>query len=169
MRVAILSDTHVPSRADAVPEWVLDEVRAADHVLHAGDFDSPDAYEETAAAASELTAVVGNLDPANLGLPDVATVELSGVQFVLTHGHGEDPTDVSSYEADVAAVVDDHAADDLPTVGISGHTHQQVDTTVDGYRIINPGSATGAAPATETTMVVADVEDGEIDATVLEG
>ena len=156
MRVVLLSDTHVKSRAAALPEWVKSALRSADHTIHAGDFDSRPAYEEIADLAGELTAVAGNMDRA-LGLPEVATVELGGVQFAVTHGTGPD----EGYRDRVLDVIDDNAAKTRPTVGVSGHTHRVVDEEVDGYRLLNPGSATGAFPAQEATLMVAEVADGE--------
>jgi putative phosphoesterase len=161
MRVALLSDTHVKSRAAHLPHWVREELRAADHAIHAGDFDSRPALEEIRSLASDHTVVGGNMDRA-FDLPEVATADLGGVRFVVTHGTGPD----ANYETRVAATVDDHAAADRPTVGVSGHTHALLDTTVDGYRLLNPGSATGAWPAQEATMMVAEVADGELDVDV---
>ena len=66
----------------------------------------------------------------------------------------------------MAATVDDHAAADRPTVGVAGHTHSLLDTRVDGYRLLNPGSATGAWPANEATLMEARVEDGALDVEV---
>jgi len=159
MRVAVISDTHIPSRASELPEWVVEEVETADHVVHAGDFDSPDAYERVRELAPELTAVTGNMDPQNLGLGAVETVELGGVQFVVTHGTGP----LEGYRNRVANTVAEHAAADLPTVGVSGHTHQVMDRELDGYRVLNPGSATGAAPSSTTSMMVVRVADGDLD------
>lgn len=161
MQVAIVSDTHVKSRAAELPDWVRERLRAADHVIHAGDFDSRPALEEIRSLADDLTAVGGNMDRA-LDLPAVATVDLGGVRFVVTHGTGPD----DGYETRVAATVADHAVADRQTVGVSGHTHGVLDTTVDGYRLLNPGSATGAWPAQEATMMVAEVADGDLDVTV---
>ena len=93
---------------------------------------------------------------------EVATADLGGVRIVVTHGTGPD----AGYEKRVAAVVDDHAAADRPTVGVSGHTHSLLDTRVDGYRLLNPGSATGAWPANEATLMEARVEDGALDVEV---
>jgi len=42
MELAILSDTHVPGQADALPDAFRERVREADHVIHAGDFGSAD-------------------------------------------------------------------------------------------------------------------------------
>lgn len=165
MRVAIISDTHVPSRASAVPDWVLQEVREADHTIHAGDFDTPAAFRTVADAAADLTAVAGNMDPPSLDVPDVATLDVAGVRFVVVHGTG----DLAGYDDRVATTVAEHADPDRTTVGVSGHTHQQTDRELGGYRVINPGSATGADPAPSTTMVTAEVADGAVDVTVHEG
>lgn len=156
MRVLLLSDTHVKSRAAAIPEWVREEIRTADHAIHAGDFDSTPAYEEVNSLAAELTAVEGNTD-GNYGLPSVATADIEGVRFVVTHGTGPD----AGYERRVLEAVVEHA--DGETVGVAGHTHSIMDTHIDGYRLLNPGSATGAWPAQEATVMVVDVDDREVD------
>jgi putative phosphoesterase len=161
MQVAIVSDTHVPSRADRVPAWVADEIEAADHTLHAGDFDDVDTYERIVELADgELTAVHGNMDPGGVDLPSVETVELDGVEFVLTHGTG----DRAGYERRVARTVAEYGGEDA--IGVSGHTHEVMDRAVDGHRLLNPGSATGASPADRTTMMVAEVSGGEVAVTV---
>ncbi|MFC7176216.1 metallophosphoesterase family protein [Halosegnis marinus] len=158
MRLLLMGDTHVPSREAAIPEWVLDETAAADRVIHTGDFDSPAALDTVREHAPELTAVLGNIDPADLGVPEVATLDVGGVRFVVTHGTG----DIAGYDDRVARVTDEHAADDRLTVGVSGHTHQRRDEEHGGYRLLNPGSATGADPAPDASVMVAEVADGEV-------
>jgi hypothetical protein len=157
-RIAVVSDTHIPSRASEIPAWVREEVDRADVVVHAGDFDSPAAYESFRDLAPDAVCVTGNMDPDSLELPVVETLEAGGVRFVITHGTG----DLATYDERVAGVVAERAAPDRPTVGISGHTHQRVDHEVDGYRLLNPGSATGADPATETSMLVVEAADGAV-------
>lgn len=156
MEIALISDTHIPSRAPELPSWVRERVRGADHVIHAGDVDSPEALATLQDLAPALTVVAGNMDT-GLDLPPVATVEHGGVEFVVTHGTGSK----RGYEQRVARAVRDHATEG-PTVGVCGHTHEPLDETVEGVRLLNPGSATGAAPATETSMLTARVADGEL-------
>ena len=160
MNVVIVSDTHIKSRAAALPAWVEKLVRAADHVIHAGDFDSRPAHEEIEAMSTELTAVGGNMDRA-LGLPAVACVDLGGVRFVVAHGDSDESGDNGRYEARLAETVEANAADH-PTIGVGGHTHQVLDTRRNGYRLLNPGSATGAWPAQEATLMLATVESGAV-------
>lgn len=154
MDVAILSDTHIPSRARAVPERFRDHVASTDHVIHAGDFVSADALGEVRDMAGELTAVSGNMD-GDLGLPTTATVDLEGLTVAVTHGTGPMP----GYGERVIETAHRRDADAV----VAGHTHEVVDRTRGGVRVLNPGSATGAAPASRTTMMTAAVSAGGLD------
>lgn len=161
MRVTLVSDTHVKSRAREIPEWVRTAISEADHVVHAGDFDSRPAYEEVRNLAAELTAVGGNMDRA-LDLPAVATADIGGVRFVVTHGTGPP----EGYERRIVETITEHDAADRPTVGVSGHTHEVLDTRIDGYRLLNPGSATGAWPAQKASLMSVEAADGILDVEV---
>ncbi|GGN98334.1 metallophosphoesterase family protein [Haloarcula pellucida] len=161
MDVALISDTHIPSRASAIPDAFRERIEAVDHVVHAGDFDSEGALSNVRAMVPRLTAVGGNMDP-RIGLPDVATVDLGGVTFVVTHGTGSR----RGYEDRVAGIVREEAGPDA--VGVAGHTHEVLDTTHGGVRLLNPGSATGASPADRATMLTATVADGDLDVTLHE-
>mgnify|MGYP000141508902 CR=1 FL=1 len=164
MDVAIISDTHIPSRETSIPAWARRQISEADHVIHAGDFDSTKALADVRQLAPRLTAVAGNMDPRGVGLSEVETVRLGGVTFVVTHGTGSK----RDYEQRVTGIVAEHAADG-PTVGVSGHTHELLDEVVDGYRLLNPGSVTGAPPANEETMLTVEASDGKIDVTARRG
>lgn len=161
MDVALISDTHIPSRASEIPAPFRDRIETADHVIHAGDFDSEGALSNIRALAPRLTAVAGNMDP-RVGLPARATVELGGVTFVVTHGAGPK----RGYEERVAGIVRAEAG--AAAVGVAGHTHEVMDATHSGVRLLNPGSATGASPADRTTMMTATVSDGDVDVTLRE-
>lgn len=161
MNVAVLSDTHVPSRATRIPAEFRERIAAADHVLHAGDFDAESTIDDVRELATELTAVKGNTDP-RVGLPSVASVELGGTHFVVTHGAGSH----HGYEDRVANAARQHGPDG--TIAVAGHTHEVIDRVHDGVRILNPGSATGATPAARATMMTAELAAGDVDVTVHE-
>jgi putative phosphoesterase len=162
MDVAIISDAHIPSRASEIPEQFRERIGTADHVIHAGDFDSKGALADTRELAPDLTAVHGNMDP-QVSLPAAETVELGGVEFVVTHGTGAP----SGWEHRVAETVREHADSD-EAVGVGGHTHELTDTRVDGIRLLNPGSVTGASPASRTTMLTATAAAGDLSVEVHE-
>jgi putative phosphoesterase len=163
MTLAIVSDTHVPDREQSIPDPFRERIAAADHVIHAGDFTDPDVLADVRDLATDLTAVHGNMDPGDIGLPSVETATLGGVTFAVTHGT------VRSLDAWYDAVADAaRVSADEPGVGVGGHTHQVVDEVHEGERMLNPGSVTGADPAQRATMLTAEVADGDMDVTVHE-
>ncbi|AWB27216.1 metallophosphoesterase family protein [Halococcoides cellulosivorans] len=163
MNVAIVSDAHIPSRATEIPDSAKERLRDADHVICAGDFDSTDGYARFVDLAPRMTAVAGNTDPRSLDLPDVATVELEGVTFVVTHGDG-----LARYAMGLADLAEREAPDADRLVAVAGHTHDVLDERVQSVRIVNPGSVTGAAPARRATLCHATVANGEIDLDLVE-
>lgn len=156
-QVAVIGDSHIPERETDIPERFRDRIRRADHVIHVGDFTSSEALDEIVSLADgDLTAVAGNMDPRTIDLPAVDTCEIDGVTFVVTHGTGS----ARNYAERVAGIVEEEAGSDA--IGVAGHTHEVLDTVVDGVRVLNPGSVTGAAPADQATMMTIAVEHGEI-------
>lgn len=161
-RVALIADSHVPERAEEEPAEFRDRIRAADHVIHAGDFTSGETLDRFRSMAEEFTAVFGNMDPRGLDLPAVATTRVEGLTFVVTHGTG----DPRGYEERVAGIVREDGGPDA--IGVAGHTHEVLDTTREDVRLLNPGSVTGAAPADRATMMTVDVEGETLSVTVHE-
>ncbi len=162
MDVAIVGDSHVPTRETQIPDAFRDRIAAADHVIHTGDFTSEDALDEFRELSTDFTAVAGNMDR-RLGLPSVTAVSLGGVEFVVTHGTGSP----SGWAERVAETVGDRSTDE-PAVGVGGHTHRAVDRTHEGVRLLNPGSVTGAVPAERPTMITAEATDGDLRVSVHE-
>lgn len=177
MDIAILSDTHIPDQAETIPEEFRGKLQAADHVIHAGDFGSVDAFADVEALVTDLTAVYGNADPNDIALPTVASVDLGGITFVVVHGIVNvveravfDSEGVVMSRQDWLKSIADVTRNrtDEPRVGIGGHSHDVEDTTHAGVRLLNPGSATGVGRAEATTMMTAEVADGDLSVTIHE-
>lgn len=177
MDVAILSDMHIPDQATELPEAFREHVRSADHVIHAGDFGSFEAYATVTSMASTLTAVYGNADPDDIDLPPVASATVGGVTFVVVHGIVDVVKRATASSEGVVMNRDDwldavasvtRVRAEKPRVGIGGHSHEVEDTVHDDVRVLNPGSATGVSRAEGTTMMTATVADGELSVTVHE-
>ncbi|MGW9433131.1 metallophosphoesterase family protein, partial [Streptomyces decoyicus] len=60
MRLLLISDTHVPKRAKALPARLLDEVPRADVVVHAGDWVDTATLDLLQARSRRLIGVYGN-------------------------------------------------------------------------------------------------------------
>ena len=169
MELAVVADTHVPNRAPETPAWVRRRVAAADHTVHAGDFDSQAELDRCREwTDGDLTAVRGNIDPPAVDLPRVTTLDPpeTDYRFVVTHGHRRGRDDPHDYAERVVGVVAANATGPpRRTVGVVGHTHRLLDTHADGYRLLNPGSATETRPTGGGSMLEVTVDGDGVDVT----
>ncbi|MFC5367548.1 metallophosphoesterase family protein [Salinirubrum litoreum] len=169
MQLAVVADTHVPNRAPETPRWVRRRVAAADHTIHAGDFDSRvelNRFRDW--TDGHLTAVRGNIDPPDVDLPRVATFDVPETDWriVVTHGHRRDRDESHDYAERVTGIVAANATGPPSrTVGVAGHTHRLRDARVNGYRLLNPGSATETRPMGGGSMLEVTVDEGGVTVT----
>ncbi|MFW5929540.1 MAG: YfcE family phosphodiesterase, partial [Halobacteriota archaeon] len=139
MEIALVGDSHVPFGVEEVPGEVMEAVEDADLVLHTGDFDSRKAFRIFAEASESFAAVRGNMDPSALSIPTSQDFDVGDTTFLLTHG------------TDGVDAVLDEARDVEAEVAVYGHSHEPADVERDGVRLVNPGSCTGADPASRAT------------------
>jgi putative phosphoesterase len=150
MRIAVISDTHMPRGARALPARCVAELRAADAILHAGDFMRLEVLELLQELGPPVHGVHGNVDDEVLRrmLPAARVVELGGARVAMIHDAGPKTGRLTRMRArfkDADAVVFGHSH--LPL-------HEQGD---DGFQIFNPGSPTERRGAPEHTMGIATV------------
>ena len=140
MRIAILSDTHGLLRPQ-----VAEHLKTADAILHGGDINKQAIVDELRQYAP-LYIVRGNNDKEWAeAIPHDLTVTLGGVTFVLVHHKKELPAGPGRVEAVVF-----------------GHSHKYVQEERDGRLWLNPGSCGPRRFHQEITMMMAEVENGEI-------
>lgn len=157
MELAIVSDSHIPERADAIPERFRERVAAADHTLHVGDVQTPDALATFRDLAGELTGVRGNIDPADIGLPTVATVEAAGVTVVAVHGA------VNPATRDPTIGPDPDPDDWMAAEGVVADGHDWLAAVTTTARVV---AAEGVTPELERACVPvpAEVDAADVDA-----
>lgn len=134
VRLLLIADTHVPRRTRTLPTEVWAEVERADIVVHAGDWVVPQLLDELEERAALVLGVHGNNDGPQLRerLPEVATAVLGGVRVAVVHESGPR----SGREKRMRARFPD------TDLLVFGHSHIPWDSTVDGMRLLNPGSPT---------------------------
>lgn len=160
MLVAVISDTHLPSRSRGLSTKVWQSISGADHILHAGDVCTPSILDELAEVAP-VHAVMGNCDPpevARWGATDTLSIELDGVAISMVHDSG--PTDgrrerMRKWFPDARVVV-------------FGHSHMPVASDSDGLLLLNPGSPTDRRRAPTFTIALLELNNGQPTATLVE-
>jgi uncharacterized protein len=154
MRLAIISDTHMPRRTRALPEECVRRLREADAILHAGDLMELSVLAELEALGPPVHAVRGNVDSAELQarLPVTRIVEASGARLAMIHNAGPAQGRLSRMRR---RFPDAHAV-------VFGHSHLPLLEHSDGFAIFNPGSPTERRRAPRHTMGVATAEHGAV-------
>ncbi len=157
MRLAIVSDTHLPRGGRALPEACLAHLRAADLILHAGDLSTLEVLEQLRALGPPVAAVHGNVDDERVraALPAVRIVRAAGARIAMLHDAGAAAGRLARMRArfpDADAVV-------------FGHSHIPLHERDEagGFQIFNPGSPTDRRRQPVHTMGLAEAgEDGTL-------
>jgi uncharacterized protein len=150
IRILAVSDTHLE---EGVISGRLEElIGEADMVIHAGDFISPEVYDQIA-GITRLEAVYGNSDLPELKkrLPERKVLEVEGVRIGVVHmaSHSSDLTgaDLLAREMEVGVL-------------IFGHIHRPM---IEGDKrlLICPGSPTFPRMSPPTVAEV-EVDAGQV-------
>ena len=153
MRLAIISDTHMPRGNRALPAACVAELRSADAILHAGDFMRVEVLRMLEALGPPVHGIQGNVDDDALRrmLPAARVVHVGGARLAMIHDAGQRTGRLARMRArfkDADAVV-------------FGHSHLPLhERAPDGFQIFNPGSPTERRQAPAHTMGIATIEDG---------
>ena len=87
MKIGIISDTHIPVSASALPGKVIEYFSGTDLILHAGDFIDLAVLEELKRISS-VEAVRGNMDSPEVKqiLPRKKIIQVGSFKIGLIHG-----------------------------------------------------------------------------------
>lgn len=153
MRIAVISDTHLPRGSRELSSECVERLAAADLILHGGDVTEA-AVLETLGELGPLHAVYGNMDSAELRatLPKERVVEVAGVRIGMVHIPGPR----AGHEARLAARFPGCDA------VVYGHTHIPEVTREGAVWILNPGSPTERRKSPYRSMLELEIDGGEI-------
>ena len=155
MRIAIVSDTHLPRGERRLPPGCVEHLRAASLIVHAGDFTSRSVLRELE-LYGETAAVHGNVDEPELRreLPSRRQLDVDGTRIGIVHDAGRAHARLERLRGlfpGASAVV-------------FGHSHiPLLERADDGFQIFNPGSPTDRRRAPHYTMGLAEVSAGGVE------
>jgi hypothetical protein len=155
MLIGLISDTHIPEAAEALPVQIKEALRHVDLILHAGDIYTVSVLNELETLAPVLAAegdddyqeVYGD---ERVKQKHILTVE--GVTLWLLH------TRPWSWPP--------HAK--IPDILVFGHTHNAKIENYEGILLINPGSPTFPGYRYELgTIAILAIDSGKVDARIV--
>ena len=153
MKVLVVSDTHVPTIAQQIPEQVIVEAKSCSAIVHAGDIVSKKAFDRLSAIAP-TTAVRGNMDLPELSpiLPARRIIKLEKWRIGIAHGHegGGTTTVERARNAFTAGEVD---------CVVFGHSHVAMNERIDGMILFNPGSPVAGRGRQGNTFGILELEE----------
>jgi putative phosphoesterase len=154
MLIAVIGDTHLPRGARRLPDACVQRLRAADLILHAGDFTARSALEDLQALGPPVIGIHGNVDEEALRreLPERRVVAAEGARIGMVHDAGPRRGRLERLR---------RAFPDADAV-VFGHSHLPLHEESGGLQIFNPGSPTERRRAPARSMGMARVERGRL-------
>jgi putative phosphoesterase len=135
MNIGVISDTHIPYRANSLPDIVLQYFKDVGHIFHSGDIADIDVIQ-TLEKFAPVTAVAGNIDPPELRelLGEKKLITLGGFRFGIVHGQGSKGKTIDQ----AAGAFSGTNADCI----VFGHSHIPFCGYHGNTLLFNPGSPT---------------------------
>lgn len=142
--IAVISDTHMPKGGRALPAACAERIRAAEAVIHAGDFSTAAVLADLCELCPVVLAVHGNVDDAELRreLPESLQVEVGGRTIAVVHDAGPAKGRLTRMRTRFPG------ADAV----VFGHSHLPLHEEEGGFQIFNPGSPTERRRAPRHSM-----------------
>ncbi|MBQ9155081.1 MAG: metallophosphoesterase [Solobacterium sp.] len=152
VRIIAVSDNHGLEE----PIHKLREVygTSADYFFHMGDSELPKYMLEGYAA------VRGNNDYFE-NYPNYLVLQIGKYKILLTHGHRD------MYWGSIAPLAERAKSMDCQ-IAFFGHTHVYFDQTVEGVRLLNPGSVWRNRDGSRPTYMIVTLYEGHIEAVRME-
>jgi putative phosphoesterase len=156
VRLAVISDTHLPRGNRRLPEACLQRLREADAILHAGDLMEASVLHHLQTLGPPVHAVRGNVDSAELQaqLPAARILDAGGVRIAMLHDAGPAAGRLRRMRNRFPNA---HAV-------VFGHSHiPLLEADADGFQIFNPGSPTERRRSPRHTMGMATAHQGRVE------
>lgn len=135
IKIAVLSDTHIPNRAIDLPQEFYDRIKDVELIIHAGDVVGM-SFMKKLKKMKEVAAVCGNMDSEELRkeFPKSRILSKYGFKIGIFHGNG-------SPKRTLENVKSRFSQEELDVI-IFGHTHVAFNKKIDNTVYFNPGSPT---------------------------
>lgn len=151
MKIGVISDTHIPERADRIPAQIFKDFKGADLILHAGDILELKVLKDLEKIAP-VKAVYGNMDPLEVrnALAEKEIINIGKFKIGLIHGWGHPAKLIDMVKVKFNEKLD---------VIVFGHSHNPVNEVRDGVLFFNPGSPTDKVFSTVNSYGILEINE----------
>ncbi len=151
-RIAVISDTHFGPSEINLPPDVLDALKNADIIVHAGDFTCGDMLKYMQ-SIGDFRGVYGNMDSRSIraAIPERLMFVVNGVKIGVFHGD-QGPT--GFIEPIAKALHTENCA-----LVICGHTHNAFIEKRESTIYFNPGSPTDKRFAKKNSYGIIEIDE----------
>lgn len=159
MKIAVISDTHIPINDSELPSKLLEAIKGCDIILHGGDLIDIKVLE-TLKKIAVVEAVYGNMDPSNVKsvLQDKKILDISGKKICLMHGYG--------HPDKLTGLLKNEFSSEKPDIIVFGHSHTPMNEYIDGILFFNPGSPTDKIYSPYRSYGIIEINGDKIDAKI---
>ncbi|OKP84032.1 phosphodiesterase [Paenibacillus helianthi] len=159
MKVGVVSDTHLSSRAKGLPSVLMEEFSKVDIILHLGDWVSLEIYDLLAELAP-VEGIAGNNDGGEIikRFGERKVVTLEGKRIGMIHGHA--PYSRKGTDGNALLAFEGEQVDCI----LFGHSHQPLLRQEGEILLFNPGSPTDKRREKQYSFGLLDIEEGKISA-----
>ena len=153
IKIGVISDTHIPDRADDIPKQIIEEFKKVDMILHAGDIAELSVLQKLKSLCKDVHAVWGNMDPEEVKktLAAKEIIKIGNYKIGLTHGEG--PADR------ILELLTSRFKDDKVNIIVFGHSHRSFNESRGGMLFFNPGSPTDKIFAPYNSYGIIEIND----------
>ncbi len=163
IRSLVISDTHIPVTANALPSIIKEEAKRSDCCFYCGDCITLKPLKELDSLTT-VYGVCGNMDDEAVRkvLPVKRIVKLENVIIALTHGGGS-PLKIIEHVKN--QFIEEYDKIDM---FIFGHSHMPLNKEINGKIFFNPGSPTDQMFAPYRSYGILEIEDKTIKGRIVE-
>lgn len=153
IKIGVISDTHIPDKANQMPEVILRNFKGIDMIIHAGDLVELSVLDKLKEICPNVKAVRGNMDfqEAAKSLPEKQVFKVGKYTFGLMHGCGA--------ASNLISLLTQSFNNDKPDVIIFGHSHIPFNAKIGDILFFNPGSPTDKVFAPYNSYGIIEVND----------
>jgi len=159
-KIVVISDTHIPTIASALPPRIMEMLKDCDLCIHAGDYVDKKVID-TINTYTKLEGVCGNMDSEEVKnmLPEKKIIKIDKVAIGITHGSG-------SYFNILERIKKQFSSSRID-ICIFGHTHKPLNKKEGKIIFFNPGSPTDRIFTPYNSFGIINIEGDKIEAEVI--